>query len=337
MLDSSKSPNQIESFSAILRIADVLASKVFSAEGELLHFIYTQIKKIIELDGIFIALYDEENYIIRFPLAYDRDIEVQLPTLKYGEGLTGYIIEKGMPLLISKADNVAPWLGVPMRRENKIIGVIATYRSKNDNIFNEDDLQILSIIANLTAFAIYYSKLSVQFARKEEEYVNRERTYTAEIKRLTEQKIEYDSRPFSQENTKTIFISYAREDIEAARKIYQELRESGFNPWLDKERLIPGHKWKDEIIKAIRNSQSFIALLSANSTSKKGFVQKELKEALEVLELYPDSAIYLIPVRLDNCEISHRVLKDLQWVDMFPNWDYGFNKIRAALHTINYT
>ena len=42
----------------------------------------------------------------------------------------------------------------------------------------------------------------------------------------------------------TVFISYAREDFPAAKRIYDELRRAGVEPWLDKESLLPGQKWK---------------------------------------------------------------------------------------------
>jgi hypothetical protein len=40
----------------------------------------------------------------------------------------------------------------------------------------------------------------------------------------------------SQENN-TVFISYAREDLAAARRLYEDLMRAGFNPWLDKKKL----------------------------------------------------------------------------------------------------
>lgn len=61
-----------------------------------------------------------------------------------------------------------------------------------------------------------------------------------------------------------------------------------------------------------------MALLSTNSVSKRGSVQKELKDALDILDEYPSSAIFLIPVRLDDCVASDVRIEDIHWVDMFP-------------------
>jgi len=72
--------------------------------------------------------------------------------------------------------------------------------------------------------------------------------------------------------------------------------------WLDTESLLPGDRWKDKIQDAIENSNYFIAMLSTRSVNKKGFVQKELKTALEVLDLFPSSERFILPVRLDDCK-----------------------------------
>ncbi len=50
---------------------------------------------------------------------------------------------------------------------------------------------------------------------------------------------------------KKVFISYAREDIETAGKLYYDLRKAGLEPWMDKIDLLPGQIWKTEVEKAI--------------------------------------------------------------------------------------
>jgi hypothetical protein len=128
-----------------------------------------------------------------------------------------------------------------------------------------------------------------------------------------------------------VFISYGHEDISSAVRLYQDLERAGLTPWLDKEKLLPGQKWEPAIKKAIRDSRYFIALLSSNSVSRKGFVNKEITEALELLDEYPESDVFLIPVRLDECQPSHQKLSDLHWVDMFPSWEKGLAKILGSL------
>ncbi|MBE7555251.1 MAG: toll/interleukin-1 receptor domain-containing protein [Anaerolineales bacterium] len=131
---------------------------------------------------------------------------------------------------------------------------------------------------------------------------------------------------------KTVFISYGHEDVEAARRLYQELKaEKGIEPWFDKENLLPGMKWEPAIRKAIREADFFIVLLSKNSTSRKGYINSELHTALEILKQFPDDQIYLIPIRLDECEIHIEDLRDIQHVDFFPDWKKGLERIRVVI------
>jgi hypothetical protein len=135
----------------------------------------------------------------------------------------------------------------------------------------------------------------------------------------------------SNDHNKIVFISYAHEDHEPARRLYSELKDKGLEPWLDKESLLPGQIWRDEIKKAIKNSRYFIPILSSNSVERRGYVQKELKEALDIFDKISSSKIFVIPVRLDDCHVSHRKVNVLHIVDLFPDWKQGFEKVLRAM------
>ncbi len=128
-----------------------------------------------------------------------------------------------------------------------------------------------------------------------------------------------------------IFISHAEEDLKVAKKIYNDLKSAGLKPWLDNKDILPGQNQKTAINQAIKNSSYFLALLSSNTVSKKGNVQKEQKIALEILNEYPKEHIFIIPIRLDNCEIPDEKLQNLQKVDLFPSYESGLNKILHVL------
>jgi hypothetical protein len=132
--------------------------------------------------------------------------------------------------------------------------------------------------------------------------------------------------------TPTIFISYAREDVEEAKRIYKGLTSSGVNAWFDQESILPGQNWKVIISQAIRNCRYFLALLSQNSVNKRGYVQRELSEALDILDEFPSSEIFIIPVRLDGCKPSDPRLNKLHWADMFPDWEDGLRKIVSSIN-----
>jgi len=128
-----------------------------------------------------------------------------------------------------------------------------------------------------------------------------------------------------------VFISYAREDTEAANRLYNDLKLSGFDPWLDTQSLLGGDNWKISIKEAIRNSRYFIPLLSSNSVEKVGYVQRELKEALEVLLEFPQSKRFVIPARLDESKVNDEKLGEIHIVDLFPDWKEGVQKILKSM------
>ena len=127
------------------------------------------------------------------------------------------------------------------------------------------------------------------------------------------------------------FISYAHEDRAAAESIHRELSKAGIPLWLDVLDLGPGNNWRLGIADAIEQSFAFVALISSNSVTKTGYVQKELALALEQLALRPPRATYIIPVRLDEARPEHPQLRDVQWVDYFENADLALTRVAGAL------
>ena len=128
-----------------------------------------------------------------------------------------------------------------------------------------------------------------------------------------------------------IFISYAHEDLSVARDLYNQLKSIGnFEPWFDKESLLPGMKWRPAIRKAIRESDFFISLLSQHSTTKRGFINKEMKMALEILDEFPEDQIFLVPIRLEECNPPDSIT-ELQYVDLFPDWEKGLKKVLKVI------
>jgi hypothetical protein len=137
-------------------------------------------------------------------------------------------------------------------------------------------------------------------------------------------------------NKKTIFISYSHKDVEAANRLLADLKEvdDADNPqlelFLDKESLLAGQDWKYVIDKAIKNTQYFVILLSKNSIESNTYVQEELKVAKEIATEHKESKIFIIPIRLDECQILEPI-QNLHTVDLFPNWKEGFERILKAM------
>jgi hypothetical protein len=136
------------------------------------------------------------------------------------------------------------------------------------------------------------------------------------------------------ETSERVFISYAREDYEAAFRLYRDLKRAGLRPWLDKHDLLPGQDWNREIRKAVRKSRYFIAIFSSTSVHKRGYVQKEYKLSLDVLDEFPEGEIFAIPVRLDNCEIPYEKFRKIEYVDLFSDWTQGVKRLLRSFGII---
>ena len=91
--------------------------------------------------------------------------------------------------------------------------------------------------------------------------------------------------------------------------------------------MLPGQPWEREIDEAISRSSYFIALQSTRSVGKRGHVQKELRRALEAAEAYPEDELFIIPVRIEECEPTFRAIRKLHRLDLFPDDVEGLNKL----------
>lgn len=125
-----------------------------------------------------------------------------------------------------------------------------------------------------------------------------------------------------------VFLCHASDDKPAVRRLYRRLKDDGFDPWLDEEDLLPGQDWDLEISKAVRHSDMIIVCLSRASVVKRGYVQKEIKQALDVADEQPEGTIFIIPLKLEECEAPER-LRRWQWVNLYEAG--GYDKLKRAL------
>jgi hypothetical protein len=113
-----------------------------------------------------------------------------------------------------------------------------------------------------------------------------------------------------------VFLGYAREDFDEVNSISDLLKKAGFEPWLDRDNLVAGQNWAKAVDAAIKSSDVFLAFLSTNAVSKRGYFQKELRTALDRMDELATEERFLIPVRLERCDVPAS-LETLHWVDYF--------------------
>jgi hypothetical protein len=127
-----------------------------------------------------------------------------------------------------------------------------------------------------------------------------------------------------------VFLCHASADKPQVRELYHYLRKRGIKPWLDEEDLIGGQDFQVEIPKAIATSDALIVCLTKNSIDKEGYVQKEIRFALDRALEMPEGRIYLIPVRFEECEVPFG-LSRFQWVNLFEQ--NGLSRLMKSLRT----
>ncbi|MBN8658291.1 MAG: SUMF1/EgtB/PvdO family nonheme iron enzyme [Anaerolineae bacterium] len=129
-----------------------------------------------------------------------------------------------------------------------------------------------------------------------------------------------------------VFLCHSSADKPAVRELYQKLRaEAWIQPWLDEEELFPGMDWDLEIEKAIEATDVILVCLSNNSITKEGYVQREIRIALDYADYKPEGTLFIIPVRLEECVPPKRLAR-WQYADYFEGQrERALQKILVSL------
>lgn len=133
--------------------------------------IHQELKKVIEAKNFYISLYNSHNNYLVFPYLVDENYgpEANYTERKMGKGLTEYTMQKQKAQVFYEEDIISLaekkkldisgpvpkiWLGVPLRLENRIIGVISVQSYSDRTVYNDKDLELLDFISGQTALAI---------------------------------------------------------------------------------------------------------------------------------------------------------------------------------------
>jgi len=109
--------------------------------------------------------------------------------------------------------------------------------------------------------------------------------------------------------TKAVFVSYAREDTDAARRIAEALRSHGVEVWFDQNELRGGDAWDGKIRKQINDCALFLPIVSQRTQERnKGYFRLEWKLAVEQMHLMAEGVAYLAPVAIDDTAESSAVV-----------------------------
>ena len=124
-----------------------------------------------------------------------------------------------------------------------------------------------------------------------------------------------------------VFLSYCHDNTAEVSQLRDDLLSAGEEVWWDKD-ILYGQDWKQEIRKAMRQSYAVLVCFSKETEARsESGVYPELSDAIEAYRNYEPGEIFLIPVRLSECEIplveidATRTLDRLQIADLFPPAD----------------
>lgn len=110
-----------------------------------------------------------------------------------------------------------------------------------------------------------------------------------------------------------IFISYARENHNLAEKLRLSLQQSGFDCWMDTERIVAGDTWSDQIEKALKQSTIMVVIMTNAAADPNSFVREELRYAkhirknlIRIFSIITDITEENIPLEVANLQQIRR-------------------------------
>lgn len=115
-----------------------------------------------------------------------------------------------------------------------------------------------------------------------------------------------------------VFLSYASQDAEAARRICEALRASGVEAWFDQSELVGGDAWDAKIRGQIGSCALFVPVISANTQARReGYFRLEWRVAVERMRQMDDNLPFLLPVVIDDTRDTDAFVperfREVQW------------------------
>ena len=102
------------------------------------------------------------------------------------------------------------------------------------------------------------------------------------------------------ESSKAIFLSYASQDADAARRLCDALRSAGLEVWFDQSELRGGDAWDASIRKQIKDCALFMPIISSSTQAREeGYFRREWNLAVQRMLDMADDKAFLLPVVID--------------------------------------
>src|SRR5665213_1075544 len=104
---------------------------------------------------------------------------------------------------------------------------------------------------------------------------------------------------------KAVFVSYAREDLPAARQLKAGLDAAGIRTWFDLDRLEGGDDYDRKIQRNVARCSYFIPIVSATTERRlEGYFRREWGYAIDRARNMTEGAIFILPVCIDDTDLA---------------------------------
>ena len=190
-----------ETNETLLRISMALPS--YPDLEDLLDYLSTEIKRLLNVEGALVILLDEEKHELFFMgAAYDdKDTQKRAKEVRYSseKGVSGQVIRTGKPIIVhdtsrdpnfySGVDEQLHFksqslLDVPLRSSDRIIGVLCAI-NKREGVFDHTDVELLSLIGATVALSIENARFSKEVKKAYQEVSSLNRAKDRSINRLS--------------------------------------------------------------------------------------------------------------------------------------------------------
>ena len=155
--------------------------------GQVLENAYKYASQLLDTSSFFIALFDDENQTLSFPVVTVDGKRIDFPSRKMGSGLTDYVLRTRKPVLLNgdvtsqmaelgiefialgNAKPAVSWLGAPLAIGNKTLGAIVVQSTDIPYLYTDQERDLLVAVASQTAIALQNANLFEQTETQRED------------------------------------------------------------------------------------------------------------------------------------------------------------------------
>ena len=175
-------------------IVNISNSGGFSKDlDDLYRVIHDELNLLLDATNLYIAIYDPKNDQFQLPLQHDK-VEEALPVIPAGKTLTRYVFSTNQSMLLKFEDierlakeglierkgvPAQAWMGVPLRSESTVIGVLVVQNYENRDAYTEEDLELLNFISNQIRISIERKKSELELVEAKEKAVQSDKLKTS--------------------------------------------------------------------------------------------------------------------------------------------------------------